>query len=193
MTPWNLDQPPKQNQSAKKRRPGKKYQVPKQWSMYPALHGKVQQRLADAGLAYLTFHPHDTDTGKVRDYDTTIMGRFVCRNRNCETGGWSSKAVAIRIRMYPDGKYNARVYHQRCRGCNALSRPFLNASSYAERVAYRLKKWHGILVTPPAYGGASQAPHNEELCEGCKAGHCFAGKRWRGEDVEELSTAMAAL
>ncbi|PYI25776.1 hypothetical protein BP00DRAFT_430929 [Aspergillus indologenus CBS 114.80] len=161
--------------------------------MYPALHERVQQHLADAGLAYLTFHGQDTDAGKLRDYDTTIMGRFVCHNRSCEAAGWSSKAVAIRIRMYPDGQYNARVYHQRCRGCNALSRPFLAASSYAERVAYRLKKWHGVQVTPPAYGGAAKAPHDEELCEGCKAGHCFAGKRWRGEDVGELSTAMAAL
>ncbi|RAH64236.1 3CxxC-type zinc finger protein [Aspergillus aculeatinus CBS 121060] len=182
-------QSPKETQATKQRQP------PKQWSMYRALHEQVQSLLADAGLGHFTFHPHDTDVGKARDYDTTIMGRFVCHNPTCQSGGWSSKAIAIRIRMWRDGKYNARVYHQRCRGCNALIRPVVNASSYAERIAYRLKKWNGIQMTPPAYGRAAKAPHEKELGEGSKVDHCVEGKRSRGGDgdVEELCTSIATL
>ncbi|KAL4917690.1 zinc-binding domain-containing protein [Aspergillus aurantiobrunneus] len=85
--------------------------------------------------------------------------------------GWSSNKIAVTIRMYPRGRYNARVYHQRCKGCNWVFRPQLD-DSYAERVTYWLLKWNGVDVQAPSHGGRSNAPHNSVLCEGCKAGHC---------------------
>ncbi|KND89202.1 hypothetical protein TOPH_06227 [Tolypocladium ophioglossoides CBS 100239] len=101
------------------------------------------------------------------------MGQFTCRNDNCGTGGWSSRMVAITIRQYPGRNYNARVYHQRCQGCSPLSRPFLDGS-YAERIAYRLKKWSGIEVETPFYSDESKGPHQSSLC---KAGHCSQIKK----------------
>ncbi|KAI0437513.1 hypothetical protein F4803DRAFT_538395 [Xylaria telfairii] len=57
--------------------------------------------------------------------------------------------------------------------CDTLSTPRVD-NSYAERVAYRIKKWSGIkLEKPPRSSRKMLArPHEEELCEGCKAGHC---------------------
>jgi hypothetical protein len=79
-----------------------------------------------------------------------LSGSFECRNRRCRTSGWSSKLIAITLRMYPGEKYNARVYYQRCRACNELSEPKLD-DSYAKRVAYRLKKWCGVQMEAPQY------------------------------------------
>lgn len=76
------------------------------------------------------------------------------------------------IRMYPQAQYNARVYHQRCKDCTTLGRLVLDGDCYAERVTYWLKKWNGIAVQPPPNSGQSRGPHNRELCEGCRAGHC---------------------
>jgi hypothetical protein len=42
----------------------------------------------------------------------------------------------------------------------------------AERVAYRLKKRRGIEMDRPIYSGQSKGPHQNNLCEGCKDGHC---------------------
>ncbi|PLB42673.1 3CxxC-type zinc finger protein [Aspergillus candidus] len=97
------------------------------YSMHPSLHEAVRQRLLDTNLT-LTFHATDSPAGSTHEYDTSIMGRFVCPNRACNTRGWTSKKVAITIRMYPGGEYNARVYHQRCRSCHRLARPVLDAS-----------------------------------------------------------------
>jgi hypothetical protein len=142
------------------------------WSMYPSLHDDVTRLLEDDGL-YLDFHKRDNAKGCIKDYDTNIMGKFTCCNNACGNKGWSSKEIAITIRMYSGGRYNARVYHQRCQRCNTLSRPVLD-DSYAERVAYRIKKWRGVQMNPPDYSGESDGPHRKELCEGCKAGHCSA-------------------
>lgn len=76
--------------------------------------------------------------------------------------------------MYPGSEYNARVYHQRCKTCNELSKPMLD-ESYVERVVYRLKSWSGVQMDRPFYGGNSGAPHEAEFCEGCRAGHCLVG------------------
>ncbi|KZF22291.1 hypothetical protein L228DRAFT_247952 [Xylona heveae TC161] len=145
----------------------------KPWSMYPALHESVTHLLEEEDL-YFDFHNVDDDT-KIPDeeFDSKIMGRFICRNPKCGSSGWSSKCIAITIRMYRGGKYNARVYHQRCRSCNSLSRPRLD-ESYAERVAYWLKRWSGIQMKRVEHYEKSKAPHNRDLCEGCKAGHCMA-------------------
>merc|ERR1712093_619787 len=92
---------------------------------------------------------------------------------------WSSKKITITIRMYSGQRYNARVYHQRCRACQALSRPVLD-DSYADRVAYRLLKWCGVEQEIPEFAGESKGPHQQELCEGCKAGHCGESSRFDG-------------
>ncbi|KAH7321861.1 zinc-binding domain-containing protein [Rhexocercosporidium sp. MPI-PUGE-AT-0058] len=159
---------------------------PSPWSMFPSLHDNVS-RLLEAEGHSLTFHTVDNDIADnrannnnnnvinpIKSYDTSIMGRFRCNNRECQTQVWTSKKIAITIRMYPGSRYNARVYHQRCHACNALSRPALD-DSYAERVAYRLLKWRGVEQEQPAFTGGSKGPHQNELCEGCKAGRCREG------------------
>ncbi|KAE8151572.1 zinc-binding domain-containing protein [Aspergillus avenaceus] len=172
-------------QTAIKRQPNFKLAMPSKrsrslkpehrWSLYPSLHEDVSELLENDEL-YFDFHPLDNDNKSIRDYDTNIMGSFTCRNGSCPSTGWTSKKVAITIRMYPGEDYNARVYHQRCKRCNWISRPTLD-QSYAERVAYRLKKWNGAPMTRQQYHGfkKSDGPYNSRLCEGCKAGHCAEG------------------
>jgi len=116
--------------------------------VHAALSSLQRRKSADADDLSFSFHRDDEDHRVVRDYDSNIMGRFICDNRDCATGAWSSKMIAITIRMYPNKEYIARVYHQRCRGCNRVGRPILD-ESYAERVAYRLKKWSRIDVETP--------------------------------------------
>jgi Zinc-binding domain len=140
------------------------------WSI--AFHKDVSRLLKDDGL-FFDYHEVDEDAKQSESYDTNIMGRFTCRNSACRSNGWSRYRIAITIRMYPEKRYNARVYHQPCKSCNKLNRPFLD-ESYTERVAYRLKNWSGIRVDLPSYSGESKGPHNGHLCEGCKAGHCTA-------------------
>lgn len=80
--------------------------------------------------------------------------------------------IAITFRLYPGSRYNARVYHQRCKSCEALSWPKLDYS-YADRVAYRIKRWSGVqMETAFYYLQKSKGPHNSRLYEGCKDGHC---------------------
>jgi len=156
--------------------PYKKSRLAKPWSMHPALHDNVSRLLEEDNLRF-NFHELDDATGCTRDYDTNIMGRFICHKNTCASHGWSSKQIAITIRMYPNSKYNARVYHQRCKSCNSLSQPLLD-HSYAERIAYRLKKWQGIVMELPPHSGESRGPHNSDLCEGCRHGHCSGAFLW---------------
>jgi hypothetical protein len=148
----------------------KKTKSTKPWSLFPAFHEKVVCMLEEDHIS-LTFNSIDDGESCTRSYDTHVMGRFKCHNPQCNSDGWSSKKIAITIRMYPEGKYNARVYHQRCKGCNRLSRPVLD-ESYADRVVYRIKKWHGIDLEQPFYSKRTGPPHDRTLCEGCKDGHC---------------------
>lgn len=163
---------PKAPKSRRKPKSKSKAQdLDKSWSMYPALHDSVGRLLKEDNLPF-TFYATDEDKGAIEQYDTNIMGRFKCLNEACPKAGWASKMIAITIRMYPEQQYNARVYHQRCKGCGSLGRPFPD-DSYAERIAYRLKKWSGIEMYRPSYTvRASQRPHEGTLCEGCKHGHC---------------------
>lgn len=142
--------------------------------MYPGLNDKLANVLDKEGL-YFTFNSNDDERGRIDTYDTNIMGRFVCNNNNCTSRGWSSKKIAITIRMYTDTRYNVRVYYQRCRNCNWLSRPNLDVDTYVDRVAYRLKKWSGVEVERPPYSHKRGKPHEHELCEGCRHGHCTEG------------------
>jgi hypothetical protein len=141
--------------------------------MYPQFHDAVVGML---GVDDMRFMSQDTDTGTIESYDTNIMGCFDCTKPTCSTKRWSSKKVAITIRMYPGMKYNARVYNQRCKQCKALGVQELDEECYAERVTYRLKKWLGYRVIRPTYiQGNTKGPHQSALCEGCKAGHCKEG------------------
>ncbi|KAK2763326.1 hypothetical protein FQN54_009962 [Arachnomyces sp. PD_36] len=143
----------------------------KLWSLHPKLHEEVAQLLDEEGLQ-LDFFDTDDEKTNIQGWDTNVMGRFMCQNTGCRSNGWSSKKIAITIRMYPRQLYNARVYHQRCKNCNDVGRLVLDQACYAERVAYWLKKWNGIEVQRPDRSGQSKGPHDSALCEGCKAGHC---------------------
>lgn len=140
------------------------------WSMYQNLHDEVSRLLEEESLNF-QFYDIDNDLNCIRQRDSNVMGRLKCYSPKCKSDGWSSRKIAITIRMYLGQKYNARVYHQRCKSCNALSQPVLD-ESYAERVTYWIKKWNGITVERPRVVGDSRGPHNRQLCEGCKAGHC---------------------
>jgi hypothetical protein len=150
--------------------------------MHPSLHSNVSSQLSDEGI-YIPFNPTDDDSSCTKSYNTNIMGRFPCRNRSCTSSGWSSKKIAVTIRMYgygePGDSYNARVYHQRCKGCNGLSKPVLDKESYVDRVVYRLMKWSGVEMEAPTWvRRESKGPHDNRLCEGCKAGRCREGGFW---------------
>ncbi|KAI1816636.1 zinc-binding domain-containing protein [Poronia punctata] len=140
------------------------------WSLWPLKHVEVSESLWQDDLQF-QFHDEDDQVSCIKAYDTNITGLFRCDDRGCQTVCWSSKRVAITIRMYEGKRYNARVYHQHCLKCNFLARPVLD-DSYAERVAYRLKKWSGIPLEPPPYTKKQGPAHEREFCEGCKDGHC---------------------
>ncbi|KAI1178522.1 zinc-binding domain-containing protein [Nemania sp. FL0916] len=148
----------------------KQRKAPPKWSLHPAKHPEVSRLLEDDDLDF-TFHSADDDHGYIESADSSVMGRFRCHNPNCESKGWSSKKIAITVRMYSNREYNARVYHQRCQHCSGLGRPILD-DTYAERVTYRLKKWSGVYVEAPPYSNDHTKPHHRDLCEGCKAGRC---------------------
>lgn len=150
--------------------PSRKSKSGQRWSMYAGLHDDVSRHLEEDAL-HFDFHNDDDAESCIKEYDTNVMGQFICPNRTCASNGWSSKRIAITIRMYSGARYNARVYHQRCKACNSLSKPDLD-DSYAERVAYRLKKWRGIKVERPVHPAHKGKPHQTDLCEGCNAGHC---------------------
>ncbi|KAL4784436.1 zinc-binding domain-containing protein [Aspergillus varians] len=140
------------------------------WSLHPTLHDDVA-RLLDEDDLHLDFFNVDDEETNIEERDTNIVGRFICRNRRCNSSGWSSGKVPVTIRMYPRQQYNARVYHQRCKKCDVVARPILDRT-YAERVAYWIRKWNGIEVERPPISGRSSGPHESARCEGCRAGHC---------------------
>lgn len=150
--------------------PTKKQKPIATWSMYKNLHDEVSSSLVAPDLHY-EFYENDDGMSSTNMRDTNIMGRFVCHNRACRARGWPSNMIAITIRLFPGQKYNARVYHQRCKFCRWLSRPVLD-QSYAERIVYWIRQWNGIRVERPPISRDSKGPHNRQLCEGCKAGHC---------------------
>ncbi|KAI3317245.1 zinc-binding domain-containing protein [Xylariaceae sp. AK1471] len=152
----------------------KQRQASKPWSMRPSKHSDVSQLLEEDDLVF-TFYSNDDDEGCIKMYDTWIMGYFGCHNPSCSTKGWTSGHVAITIRLYPQNKYNARIYHQHCKRCGSVSKPTLD-HTYADRVSYRIRKWCGIQLEAPPYADRTTPPHRCELCEGCKAGHCQKGR-----------------
>ncbi|PYI36382.1 hypothetical protein BP00DRAFT_152410 [Aspergillus indologenus CBS 114.80] len=165
--------------------PRKGGKAAKLWSLHPKLHEDVARLLDEEGLQLDFFDVDDEDTN-IEERDTNVMGRFICQNRGCYSNGWSSKKIAITIRMYSQERYNARVYHQRCRNCQAVGRLILDSECYAERVTYWLKRWNGLKVKRPDYSGQSRGPHDSELCEGCRVGHC-------PNSNEDLASVLARL
>ncbi|KAK0631532.1 zinc-binding domain-containing protein [Immersiella caudata] len=140
---------------------------------YPSLHQRVLDALDGAVSPTPHFNEVEDDGTSTNEKDTNIMGRFQCSDQNCSQPGWGSKIVAIRIRRFDDGSYNAGVYGQRCKRCNKLGVLTVDEQSYVDRVSFRLKKWAGVYVEEPHYRKRDdRAPHKKELCEGCKRGHC---------------------
>lgn len=168
-----MAQQPGGQQQRSKRPKAKPYvKGPKnRWSAHPALHDQVLSLLQEKDLDF-EFQENDNDNGCIKYLDTNIMGKFFCRNKACAALLWSSKAIAITIWIYPGDRYSARVYHQQCKDCNTLGRLVIDETSYVERVATTLKRWSGVPVTPPPHSKRQTRPHESDLCEGCKAGHC---------------------
>ncbi|KAM0190390.1 hypothetical protein ACHAPI_009378 [Fusarium lateritium] len=150
---------------------------PPKSSMYPDLHYYVAESLDEDDLEY-SFRDHDTKTDIKREYHTKTIGKFICGKATC-THKWDSNSVAITIREYEDKSYNALVYHQRCSRCETSTRADLDKLCYADRVAFRLKKWNGIEAQQLSRQVEHKGPHKEELCEGCKTGRCGKKKSAR--------------
>lgn len=155
----------------------------KLFCLLPSLHDDVSALLEEDDLSF-SFHAEDSPAGCIKQWDTNVIGWFVCRSDKCKDrkdNSWKSRSIATTIRLYPGAKYNARVYKQRCKHCKALGHPDLKKerlsedSSYADRVAYRIKKWCGVDVERPTFPTQEpeyKGPHRVKLCEGCQAGHC---------------------
>ncbi|KAF4495696.1 hypothetical protein FAGAP_8160 [Fusarium agapanthi] len=140
-------------------------------SMYPELHKHVAKNLEEDGLEY-TFRQNDQKVNIKQVHDTKVIGRFICRNRNCGFHRWFSNSIAIRIREYQGNEYNVKVYQQQCGRCKRHTRAELMELAYADRVAFHIKRWNGVDAEPPNIKVEPQSNHKKELCEGCKKGHC---------------------
>ncbi|VBB82099.1 Putative protein of unknown function [Podospora comata] len=140
---------------------------------FPSLHADIEKALGTVSIIPKPwFNDHSEDDGKVtQEYFTHVMGRFKCQNQNCSKSGWSSNKVGILIRQFSGNGYYALVFKQRCRVCDKLGVLRLDEDSYVERVVYRLKKWAGIHVEKPVFGGKRGEPHERKFCEACLAGY----------------------
>ncbi|KAK8136006.1 hypothetical protein PG984_003946 [Apiospora sp. TS-2023a] len=144
--------------------------------MFPWLHKRVVDAVRDQ-IDQVAFHNKGQDSEAHENYETYIMGKFTCNNDRCTKDAWSSKKVTIIIRRFADGGqglgYNASVFNQRCKSCNTLGTFSINQNSYVERVAYRLRSWAGVEQERAPYNHTETSrPHREDLCEGCRKGHC---------------------
>ena len=153
--------------------------IAKPYSMFPALHQRVVDALADEISPTPWFKGQDSsgssNRGSNKEYATNVMGKFRCWSNACPAGVWSSKKVAILIRGYPRNGYDAQVFNQRCRSCDRLGVLTLDEDSYVERITFRLRRWAGVQVEPQEYSRSKEGPpHERNLCEGCKRGIC----RW---------------
>jgi len=70
----------------------------KKWSMQPSLHNSVSTLLQPHDLSF-DFYDVDEEHSWIYQKDTNVMGKFICDNRKCPTGAWSSKMIAITVRM----------------------------------------------------------------------------------------------
>ncbi|TQS35992.1 hypothetical protein Golomagni_03571 [Golovinomyces magnicellulatus] len=148
--------------------PSRSKKVNPKYSLYPKLHRDVQSML---GRRYkFEFNDEDTDAD-CEIGETRVVGTFTCDNPRCKNE-WQSGKISTVVRSYPNRLYNAKVYHQRCRKCNKPIRPSLD-STYADRVAYRLKVLNDIRVERREFLFEKETPpHDSKRCEGCRAGYC---------------------
>jgi hypothetical protein len=139
--------------------------------LFPSLHQDVVNAVSDK-IASPQFHMNGSDSAANNKHPTHVMGRFKCNNNSCSNHGWGSKKVAILIRGYSEGSYDAVVFNQRCRSCEKLGNLILDEESYIDRVAYRLKIWAGVQMKKTYVTSKKGPPHESTLCEGCKRGVC---------------------
>ncbi|KAI6080221.1 zinc-binding domain-containing protein [Hypoxylon rubiginosum] len=142
--------------------------------MFSSLHHDVSKAVS-GDISKPWFNKQSNRTYN-NEYPSHVMAKFKCDNSGC-SNRWSSKKVAILIRGFSGNGYNAVVFNQRCQSCNKLGTLTLDETSYVERVAHRLKKWAGVRVEKQHYVARKGPPHKEELCEGCKSGHCQVRKQ----------------
>lgn len=137
---------------------------------FPQLHTSVAEAVAPFIVS--TWFNNDLDAHFNNTYIACVMGKFTCDNNACMKKRWSSKVVATWIQGYTRNGYNAIVFNQRCEYCNCLGSFRLDEKSYIDRIAYRLKKWAGVIMEPPPFSPKETPPHEKDLCEGCKVGKC---------------------
>ncbi|KAG7286737.1 hypothetical protein NEMBOFW57_009051 [Staphylotrichum longicolle] len=136
--------------SAKKPYKPKKRRADFGTAMFPNLHKDVENALSEESISPpWSFNHAGGDAEAIQTYGTNIMGRFECRNNECQSGGWGSKKIAIEIRRYRDNGYNALVFKQRCKTCKRLGVMRIDENSYVERVTYRLKKCYIPAISIP--------------------------------------------
>lgn len=161
---------------------------------YPTLHEAVAKAFDNVPQPAPLFQHHGHKSKVIKDYTTSIMGRFQCRDHKCSSPSWGSKKIAIQIREFAGNTYDAVVYKQRCRTCGNLGTMRIDEESYVERVAYRLKKWAGVRMERPEYNEEGEGPpHKSSLCEGCKAGCCPMLKRSWAEQQHAHGTGRRRL
>jgi hypothetical protein len=139
--------------------------------MFPSLHPEVAIAVSEH-IAPLRFNESNTNKGTKNKHPTFLMGEFRCYNNTCPRHAWTSGKVAIVIRQYTDGSYNAEIFKQRCRACNRLGTLTRHEEAYVDRVSFRLMKWAGVEQAQPLYVLKTTPPHEKSLCEGCKRGIC---------------------
>ncbi|KAF9344633.1 hypothetical protein BGX26_004091 [Mortierella sp. AD094] len=159
--------------------------MPSSWSLYPELDWSVDEKL----MKPHTFYDVDDGLHALKEYDTFVSGVFLCSKR-CSKRGWSSGKIAISIRLYDDDQYNARIHHQRCRGCDALSRPTLDAEAYGERVSYRLNKWSRFKVVLPKYESKQTPPTTVKIVKGVSSGDVHMTNTTTGTSNAEETAAQ---
>lgn len=96
---------------ARRKRPVKAGET---YCTFPSLHSDVSALLEEDDL-YFGFRDDDDPTGAIKEYDTNIMGRFVCRNVACSCKGWYSMKIAITIRMSVPNP-PLKLFHLSCFG-----------------------------------------------------------------------------
>jgi hypothetical protein len=156
------------NMTGEKIKPG---QETRTYFTFPSLHGAVATAVLN-DIPSTWFNEHGGEEDCNNRYSTNVLGKFRCKNNKCRKHGWASKRVTILIQGYSGNGYHAVVFNQRCLFCRSLGTLTLDEPSYVERVAYRLKKWAGVMMEKSQYAGARGLPHKPELCEGCKRGLC---------------------
>jgi hypothetical protein len=141
---------------------------------FPALHPNVADAVSPE-IPSTWFNSDSDDAAFDEKYNTHVMGKFICTNKECKKRFWGSKMVSIEIRGYANNGYSAVVYNQSCKDCDELGTFELDIPSYVERIAYRLKRWAGVDMERPPFNEKQGLPHESAFCEGCKLGKCREG------------------